>query len=263
MAIIRPFRALRPVPEKAEKVACAPYDVVHETEVRLSIQENPLSFLRITRSEAEFPRDEMPSSKVVFERSRENLQTFIDKGIFFTENKPALYVYRLISNGHIQTGIVGCCSLDEYENGLIRKHEKTRPDKVKDRTEHLLAVRAQTGLVLLAFRVTEIIKGLIDAAVTGQPVELELRIAENKLGDLPPILGVHMHARVLVVRESSGDLGAEAVLQACDDLRWRHGDPLFASGGRGSCGRARLLPSRIVRPHSARQEPRPPARSSI
>lgn len=158
------------MPEKAEKVSSAPYDVMHANEVRRTISENPLSFLRITRSEAEFADNEAPPPKQVFERSRENLQDFIDRGVFFTENEPALYVYRLKDGEHQQTGVVACCSLDEYESGLIKKHEKTRPEKVKDRTDHLLAVRAQTGLILLAFRGTEEIHRLIDQAVYMRPL---------------------------------------------------------------------------------------------
>jgi uncharacterized protein (DUF1015 family) len=170
VATIKPFRALRPVPEKAEKVSSAPYDVVQPAEVRRTIKENPLSFLRITRSEAEFADTTTPLPKKVFERSRENLQQFIERGVLFTESEPALYVYRLKDGEHEQTGVVACCSLDEYEAGLIKKHEKTRPDKVKDRTDHLLAVRAQTGLILLAFRGTKRIHALIDAAVLGSPL---------------------------------------------------------------------------------------------
>ena len=170
MATIKPFRALRPVPEKAERVSSAPYDVVQTAEVRQTIQENPLSFLRITRSEAEFADTASPDPSEVFARSRDNLQQFIERGIFFTENEPALYVYRIKVDGHQQTGIVACCSLDEYENGLIKKHEKTRPDKVKDRTDHLLAVRAQTGLILLAFRGTDDIRRSLTEAVTHTPL---------------------------------------------------------------------------------------------
>ena len=170
MATIRPFRALRPFPEKAEKVSSAPYDVVQRAEVRRTINEKPLSFLRITRSEAEFADDAMPDPVEVFERSRENLQEFIAKGVFFTENEPSLYVYRLAAGEHRQTGIVACCSLDEYEAGKIKKHEKTRADKVKDRTDHLLAVRAQTGLILLAFRGTDQMHRLLDQAVKAEPI---------------------------------------------------------------------------------------------
>jgi uncharacterized protein (DUF1015 family) len=170
VATIKPFRALRPVPEKAERVSSPPYDVVQTDEVRRTIRENPLSFLRITRTEAEFADGEPPPPKQVFERSRENLQDFIARGVFFTENEPALYVYRLKDGEHQQTGIVACCSLDEYESGLIKKHEKTRPDKVEDRTEHLLAVRAQTGLILLAFRGTVRIHALLKEAITHEPL---------------------------------------------------------------------------------------------
>ena len=143
---------------------------MHAGEVRRTIGENPFSFLRITRSEAEFADSESPAPEKVYERSRSNLQQFIDRGIFFTENEPSLYVYRLKDGDHVQTGVVGCCSLDEYESGLIKKHEKTRPDKVKDRTEHLLAVRAQTGLILLALRGTAEIHQLIDEAVRSEPI---------------------------------------------------------------------------------------------
>ena len=170
MATIKPFRALRPVPEKAERVSSAPYDVVQAAEVRRTISENPLSFLRITRTEAEFENGDQPLPDQVFERSRENLQQFINHGVFFSENDEALYVYQLKDGDHQQTGIVACCSLDEYESGLIKKHEKTRPDKVKDRTDHLLAVRAQTGLILLAFRGSDKIRQLIDRAVQQQPI---------------------------------------------------------------------------------------------
>jgi uncharacterized protein (DUF1015 family) len=143
---------------------------MHSTEVRQTIEENPLSFLRITRSEAEFADTESPPPHEVFERSRENLQQFIKQGVFFTENEPALYVYRLSEADHVQTGVVACCSLDEYEADVIKKHEKTRPDKVKDRTDHLLAVRAQTGLILLAFRGTQQIRALMDTAVKQEPI---------------------------------------------------------------------------------------------
>lgn len=143
---------------------------MHAIEVRRTINENPLSFLRITRTEAEFGDNDSPDPSEVFERSRENLQKFIDAGVFFSENEPALYVYRLKDEDHVQTGVVACCSLDEYESGLIKRHEKTRPDKVKDRTDHLLAVRAQTGLILLAFRGTDAIRALLFEAVQREPL---------------------------------------------------------------------------------------------
>ncbi|HEY0428046.1 MAG TPA: DUF1015 family protein [Pyrinomonadaceae bacterium] len=170
MALIKPFRALRPALEKAKQVSCVPYDVVYESEVRTFIEKNSLSFLRVTRSEAEFAEGENPSCEEIFARAKENLQKFVDEQIFASEAEPSVYIYRLASETHAQTGIVACCSLDEYELGIIKKHENTRPDKVEDRTEHMLALKAQTGLIFLAFRNTERIKKLIGDAVEAKPI---------------------------------------------------------------------------------------------
>jgi uncharacterized protein (DUF1015 family) len=170
VAIIRPFRALRPVPERAEQVSCVPYDIVHESEAREAVQRNPYTFLRVTRAEAEFPAGSNPSVEEIFERARKNLQELLSSGIYFVEDEPDVYVYRLATETHVQTGVVACCSLDEYEAGVIKKHEKTRPDKVKDRTDHLLAVRAQTGLIFLAMRGTERIHQLLNEATKNEPL---------------------------------------------------------------------------------------------
>ncbi|MGC2236858.1 MAG: DUF1015 family protein [Pyrinomonadaceae bacterium] len=170
MAVIKPFRALRPTLEKAKQVSCVPYDVVYESEVRAFIEKNPVSFLRVTRSEAEFPEGSNPPVEEVFARAKENLQKFIDRQIFANEAEPSVYIYRLAAETHSQTGVVACCSIDEYELGVIKKHENTRPDKVEDRTAHMLALRAQTGLIFLAFRNTEKIKRLIAEAVETKPI---------------------------------------------------------------------------------------------
>ena len=170
MSIIRPFRAVRPVVEKAEQVSCVPYDVAHEREVRDFIETNPESFLRVTRAEAEFNGDAVPASVQVLDRAKANLQQFLDRDVFIADQEPAFYVYRLSSNGHTQTGIVGCLAIDDYEAGVIKKHEKTRPDKVEDRTNHMLAVRAQTGLILIAFRQTELIERLLKDVTSGPPL---------------------------------------------------------------------------------------------
>lgn len=170
MAIIKPFRALRPVSELAKQVSCVPYDVVYEREVREFIKANPLSFLRVTRPEAEFPENSNPPIEQIFARARENLQKFIDDEIFASEAEPSVYIYRLETDARTQTGVVACCSLDEYELGTIKRHEKTRPDKVEDRTGHLLAAGAQTGLIFLAFRNTERIRLLIYEAARTKPI---------------------------------------------------------------------------------------------
>ena len=147
-----------------------PYDVAHAGEVRDFIADNPETFLRVTRAEAEFNGDSRPSDAVVLERARENLQDFFDRDIFITDNEPAFYVYRLSTTTHTQTGIVGCLAIDDYESGVIKKHERTRPDKVEERTNHMLAVRAQTGLILIAFRQTDRISELLEEATKSPPL---------------------------------------------------------------------------------------------
>ncbi len=170
MSVIKPFKALRPQADRSSKVACVPYDVIYDSEVRELVSENPLSFLRVTRAEGEFPEGEAVSHETANERARQNLEQFIRDGILVADNEDAIYIYRLGSNGQFQTGIVACCSVDEYESGAIKKHEKTRPDKVEDRTSHILAVGAQTGLIFLAFRNTDKIRGLIAEAVKHDPL---------------------------------------------------------------------------------------------
>jgi uncharacterized protein (DUF1015 family) len=170
VSIIRPFRAVRPAPEKARQVSCVPYDVAHEAEVRDFIEQNPESFLRVTRAEADLNGQTPSSGADVLDRAKENLREFIDGDVFITDNEPAFYVYRLSSDGHTQTGIVGCLAIDDYESGIIKKHERTRPDKVEDRTDHMLAVRAQTGLILIAFRDTKRIHELIADITTQRPL---------------------------------------------------------------------------------------------
>jgi uncharacterized protein (DUF1015 family) len=147
-----------------------PYDVVYESEVRAFIERNPLSFLRVTRAEAEFAEDAKAPAEEIFARARQNLEWFISEGIYSTDPEEAFYIYQLASDDHAQTGVVGCCSLDEYEQDIIKKHENVRPDKVEDRTGHLLAVGAQTGLIFLAFRNTDDIRDLIEEAVEAEPI---------------------------------------------------------------------------------------------
>ncbi len=170
MSIIKPFKALRPTAENARCVSCAPYDVVYDSEARGEIAANPLTFLRVTRPEADMAEGANGSSSEAFERGRLNLEQFVRDGILEQDTEDAIYVYQLSVDGHTQTGVVACCSIDEYEQGTIKKHEKTRPDKVADRTGHMVAVGAQTGLIFLAFRGTEKLRTLIGNAVATTPL---------------------------------------------------------------------------------------------
>ena len=167
MAIVKPFKALRPPQDKAEQVACVPYDVVSDEEVREITAKNPSSFLRVTRPEAEFGTDDPARA---FGEAKKHLDRYISDGLLEQDAEPCIYVYRLADGDHQQTGIVGCCAVDDYDTDVIKKHEKTRPDKVRDRTNHMLALRAQTGLIFLAFRNTDEMRRLIQETVKCEPV---------------------------------------------------------------------------------------------
>jgi uncharacterized protein (DUF1015 family) len=222
LATIKPFRALRPEASKAKQVSCVPYDVVYESEVRSHVTANPLSFLRVTRSEGEFPQGSDPSTVEIFERARQNLEWFVKENIYSVDPEEAFYVYQLASENHSQTGVVGCCSLDEYETGVIKKHEKVRPDKVKDRTAHLLAVRAQTGLIFLAFRGTETTHRLLDEATRTQPI-YSFECPEGTFQKVWRVLNVQVwedaFAEVPTLYIADGHHRAESALLARDEMR--------------------------------------------
>lgn len=151
MSTIVPFQALRPDPQFASQVASKPYDVLNSHEAREEAADNPYSFLHITKSEIDLPLNIDTHSQEVYDKAKENLQSFIEKGILIEENKPCYYIYQLVMNGRSQTGLVCGSSVDDYEKGVIKKHELTRPDKEADRIHHMQTIRAQTGNVFLAY----------------------------------------------------------------------------------------------------------------
>lgn len=161
MAIISPFRALRPKTELAGKVASRPYDVLNSAEAKEEAKGNKQSFLHITKAEIDLPADIDTHSKAVYEKANENLQQFIKDGTLFSEKKPCYYIYRLIMDGRSQTGLVCLSSVDDYFKDVIKKHEFTRPEKEKDRIDHMVAIKAQTGNVFMAYRDVKEINELI------------------------------------------------------------------------------------------------------
>jgi uncharacterized protein (DUF1015 family) len=169
VVLIKPFRALHPVSEDAKAVACFPYDVAGDAEARDFVSQNPSSFLRVTRPEVEFPESHVGEGEILTAGKR-NLEGLVASGLLVQDNEPSLYVYRLVTETHSQTGVVACCSLDDYERGLIKKHEKTRPDKVAERTKHMVELRAQTGLILVAFKSNEETKRAIERATHSVPI---------------------------------------------------------------------------------------------
>lgn len=152
MATIFPFRAVRPTTAKASAVASPPYDVLSSDEARGLVKLHPDSFLRVTKSEVDMPVDLNIYDPAVYQRAKLNLDTMIQEGILFQDQVAAYYIYELIMDGRSQTGLVCCSSVDDYENDVIKKHEFTRPEKEKDRIDHMRIVGAQTGNVFLAYR---------------------------------------------------------------------------------------------------------------
>jgi uncharacterized protein (DUF1015 family) len=163
MAIIAPFQALRPDLRHVAAVASKPYDVLSSHEAREEAADNPYSFLHVTKSEIDLPLNIDTHSQQVYDKAKENLQAFIEKGILIEENKPCYYIYTLVMNGRAQTGLVCGSSVDDYENGIIKKHELTRPDKEADRIHHMTTIRAQTGNVFLAYKNVAAIDDLIES----------------------------------------------------------------------------------------------------
>jgi uncharacterized protein (DUF1015 family) len=162
MAVVLPFRALRPQPQLAGQVASLPYDVLNSSEARQAANGNPNSFLHITKSEIDLPDETDPYAAEVYEKARTNLAAFISRDILFRENKSCYYIYRLTMQGKSQTGLVALSSIDEYEHNLIKKHELTRPEKEMDRIRHIQISGAQTGNVFLAYRQQKDIDQLIE-----------------------------------------------------------------------------------------------------
>lgn len=152
MAIVSPFKALRPQPQFAPKVASRPYDVLNSLEAKIEARGNPHSFLHITKSEIDLPDKTDIHSQEVYDRASQNLSAFIQRGVLFREDKACFYIYQLVMNGRSQTGLVGVSSIDDYEKDVIKKHEFTRPEKEQDRINHIKTTRAQTGNVFLAYR---------------------------------------------------------------------------------------------------------------
>jgi uncharacterized protein (DUF1015 family) len=170
MATIRTFSALHPPPEKAAAVSAVPYDVVNTPEARELAAGNPLSFLHVSRPEIDLPDGIDVYSDTVYRKAAENFEKLRAEAPLFIEDTPSLYVYRLSMGEHTQTGIAACCSVDEYDSDIVRKHERTRKDKEEDRTRHILTLRAQTGPVFLTYRSRDEINDLAIRAQREAPL---------------------------------------------------------------------------------------------
>ena len=222
MALVIPFRAVRPQKKYAGEVASFPYDVLDREEGRAIVRDNPRNFLRVEKSEIDVPNEIRDNDPRVFARARENLRNFIGEGVLFQEEKPCLYVYRQKAAGREQYGLVGCVSVAEYEAGLIKKHELTRVDKENERVNHIETAGAQTGLVFLLYRSREAIDRILSGIVKGPP-EYDFTTPD----------GVTHTAWVISERRHHRSTAA-GILEGGEPLHCRRASP----GGIGGHGRA-------------------------
>jgi len=170
MSQIKPFRAYRPKSDLAAQVASVPYDVINTREARQLSAGNPHSFLRVGRPEVDLPEGVDEHGDAVYAKGAENLRRFISEGTLIHEDQPCLYVYQQKADDHVQTGLVALCSVKEYEDGLIKKHELTRQDKEDDRTRHVTEQEANAEPVFLTYRSVPYIDGIVDKVRDTQPL---------------------------------------------------------------------------------------------
>lgn len=170
MAVIRPFKGIRPIKELANKIAALPYDVMDSDEAREMVKGNPYSFLHVDKAEIDLPNDIDAYDDRVYEKAKENLDKMIEKGYYIEDEKPKFYIYRQVLKGRSQVGLVGCASIDDYTNNIIKKHELTREDKEIDRINHVYKCEANTGPIFLTYRANKNISNIINEWMKKEPV---------------------------------------------------------------------------------------------
>lgn len=163
MATVKPFKAIRPVPGLADKIASLPYDVVNTEEARNLAKDNPYSFLHVDRAEIDLAPSINPYDKIVYEKARENFDRMFKKGLLIKDNEENYYIYREIMNGRSQVGLVATVSIDEYLEGIIKKHELTLPEKEQDRINHMDYCDAHTSPVFLTYKANQELKKLLNS----------------------------------------------------------------------------------------------------
>lgn len=170
MAIVKPFKAYRPIKGLAKKIAALPYDVMNTEEAREMVKDNEYSFLHVDRGEINFSDDINIYDEKVYERSRDILNEMIDNQFYIQDSKPCFYIYRQTMNKKSQTGLVICASIDDCINNIIKKHEKTREDKELDRIKHVDYCNAHTGPIFLTYKENIKISDIITMSVKKRPI---------------------------------------------------------------------------------------------
>lgn len=170
MAVIKPFKAIRPKEGLESKIAALPYDVYNRAEAKEAVKGNPLSFLNIDRPETQFDDDFDMYSDEAYNKASELLLGMLSRGEYIREDSDCYYIYELTMNGRAQTGIVACASVDDYINENIKKHENTRADKELDRIHHVDTLSAQTGPIFLAYKSNETLNSVVSKTKANKPI---------------------------------------------------------------------------------------------
>lgn len=170
MADIRPFGAIRPQDGMAAKIAALPYDVYNREEAKKEVEKNPFSFLKIDRPETQFPDETDMYGEKVYKKAQETLWKMLEDGYFCQDTEKCFYIYELSGNGHVQTGVAACASVDDYLNQVIKRHENTKPEKEADRVRHVEICQAQTGPIFLAHRPDSRLERILETKKKSAPV---------------------------------------------------------------------------------------------
>lgn len=181
MAIIHPFKGWLPKPEHAGEIASPPYDVINTEEAAELASNKPNSFLHVIRPEIDLPSEISIYDDEVYEKGAENLKKLLNTPMMQQDEKPAVYIYRMTSDDHIQTGVFTCASVQDYDDDVILKHELTRPDKEDDRTKHILTQSAHAEPVMLTFKDTEDINFLLEKNIMTEYPYIELKSNDGVL----------------------------------------------------------------------------------
>lgn len=226
MAKIIPFKGLRPHKKYADKVATLPYDVVSVAEAR-EFRKDPYNFYHVTRSEIDLAENVDVHSQQVYDRALENLEGMIKDKIMFQDTEPCYYIYELIMNGRSQTGLVCGSSIEDYWNGIIKKHEFTRPEKEQDRINHIVTTRAQTGIVFLAYNDQDDVQQIIkDWKETHEP-EYDFTASDGVchifwvMNDYPKVASItrYFNEEVPCTYIADGHHRAASAAKVCQEMR--------------------------------------------
>lgn len=218
MAIYRPFKAFRPKPEFAAEVAAKPYDVLNSEEAREEVKGLPLSFLHVGKPEIDLDPKVNLYDAAVYAKAKENLWNLINKGVLKEDPEPYFYVYAQTMNGRTQYGLVGCASVDDYWNDVIKKHEKTRKDKEEDRSNHVRVTNSHSGPIFLTYRDNAEINEMINIVVAQKP--------EN---DFVALDGIRHQVWVIKMKECIDKI--QAILAKVDNFYVADGHHRSAAAG--------------------------------